>query len=87
MVRLRTVLNIPKAGLPDRTTSFTVADGGTYRLDMPGAFKTGIPSVDAAYARYSRRTTGSGATARQVPASRTLTYYPQAASMFHGRRG
>jgi hypothetical protein len=84
MVRLRTVLNIPKSGVPDRTSSFTMTDGGTFRLDMPGPFKTGIPSVDAAYARYSRRSTGTGPTGRQVPASRTLTYRPQAGSMFHG---
>lgn len=84
MVRLRTVLNIPKSGVPDRASSFTVTEGGTFRLDMPGPFKTGIPSVDAAYGRYSRRSTGSGATGRSVPASRTLTYRPQAGSMFHG---
>lgn len=84
--RLRTVLNTNKSGIADRTTSFTAAEGGTYRLDMPGPFKTGLPYVDAAYGRYSRRSTGSGATGRQVPASRTLTYAPQIASMFHRRR-
>ena len=83
-IRLRTVLNANKNGIPDRASSFTVADGGTFRLDLPGAFKTGIPTVDAAYARYSRRSTGTGPTARQVPASRTLTYRPQAGSLFHG---
>lgn len=82
--RLRTVLNTPKSGVMDRASSFTVTDGATYRLDMPGAFKTGIPAVDAAYARYSRRSTGTGATARSVPASRTLTYAPQRGAMFHG---
>jgi hypothetical protein len=43
-VRLRTVLNINKQGVPDRASSFTMTDGGTFRLDMPGAFKTGVPS-------------------------------------------
>lgn len=86
LTRFRTVLNIPRSGTPDRTTSFQVADGGTFRLDMPGAFKCGIPAVDAVYARYSRRSTGTGTTSRQVPASRTLTYTPQRGSMFHGRR-
>jgi hypothetical protein len=85
-IRLRTVVNANKSGVPDRASSFTVAEGGTYRLDMPGAFKTGIPTVDAAYGRYSRRSTGTGANARQVPASRTLTYTPQAGALFHGRR-
>lgn len=82
--RLRTVLNTNKSGIPDRTTSFTVNEGGTFRLDMPGPFKTGIPYVDAAYSRYSRRSTGTGSTGRAVPASRTLTYTPQSGSMFHG---
>lgn len=83
-IRLRTVLNANKSGVPDRASSFTMTDGGTFRLDMPGPFKTGIPTVDAAYGRYSRRSTGTGANARQVPASRTLTYRPQAGSLFHG---
>lgn len=86
LIRLRTVLNSNKSGITDRTTSFTVLEGGTYRLDMPGPFKTGLPYVDAAYGRYSRRSTGTGANARQVPASRTLTYTPQAGSLFHGWR-
>jgi len=83
-VRLRTVLNIPKSGVPDRASSFTMTDGGTFRLDMPGPFKTGVPTVDAAYGRYSRRSTGTGSTGRAVPASRTLTYAPQRGAMFHG---
>ena len=83
-IRLRTVLNANKSGVPDRASSFTMAEGGTFRLDMPGPGKTGIPTVDAAYGRYSRRSTGSGSTGRQVPASRTLTYTPQRGSMFHG---
>lgn len=83
-IRLRSVLNANKSGIPDRASSFSVAEGGTFRLDMPGPFKTGIPTVDAAYGRYSRRSTGTGATGRQVPASRTLTYQPQRGSLFHG---
>lgn len=85
LVRFRTVLNTHKSGVPDRASSFTVAEGGTFRLDMPGAFKTGIPTVDAAYGRYSRRPTGTGPTGRAVPASRTLTYSPQSGSLFHRR--
>lgn len=86
LVRFRTALNTHRSGVPDRASSFTMAEGGTFRLDMPGPFKTGVPTVDAAYARYSRRSTGTGATGRAVPASRTLTYTPQAGSMFHGWR-
>jgi hypothetical protein len=89
--RLRTRLNINKSSVPDRAMSFTVADGGTYRLSLPGPFTTGIPEVDAAYARYSLRE-GAGAPnqgaaggvgGRSAPASRTLTYQPQRSSLFH----
>lgn len=84
LTRLRSRLNLNKTGIPDRASSFTVAEGGTFRLDMPGAYKTGIPDVDAAYSRYSRRS-GTGPNARKVPASRTLAYSPQRYSLFHGR--
>ncbi len=76
-----------KTGIPTTASSFTVADGGTYRLDLPGAWKTGLPQVDAVYARYSRRSgAGTGTTGRQVPASRQLNYDPQFSSLFHGGR-
>lgn len=51
MLHFRNIVNRPKSGVPDRAQSFTVADGGVYRLTMPGADSTGIPDVDAAYAR------------------------------------
>lgn len=82
--RLRTRLNIPNSAVLDRATSYTVSDGGTYRLSMPGAYETGIPEVDAVYKRYSLRPDSSasgGATG--TPASRTLTYQPQRYSLFH----
>ena len=50
-LHFRSVLNRPNTGVPDRALSFTVADGGVYRLTLPGADSTGIPDVDAAYAR------------------------------------
>jgi hypothetical protein len=85
LTRFRSRLNLNKSGIPDRASSFSVAEGGTYRLDMPGAFKTGLPEVDAVYARYSRRSgAGTGSTGRGVPASRTLNYDPQRTSLFHG---
>lgn len=85
LTRLRSRLNFNKNGIPDRASSFTMAEGGTFRLDMPGAFKTGLPEVDAIYSRYSRRSTGgTGSTGRGVPASRTLNYDPQRYSLFHG---
>lgn len=81
LTRLRSRLNIARSGIPDRATSFTVAEGGTFRLSLPGPYKTGIPDVDAVYARYSLR---SGAGGRAVPASRPLNYDPQHAALFHG---
>lgn len=85
LTRLRSRLNINKSGTPDRASSFTVVEGGTFRLDMPGAYKTGLPEVDAVYGRYSRRSgAGTGGKGRGVPASRTLSYDPQHSSLFHG---
>lgn len=81
--RFRSRLNINKSGVPDRASSFTVSDGGTYRMDMPGPWKTGLPAIDAVYARYSRR---DGAGGRKVPASRQLNYDPSYGSLFHGGR-
>lgn len=81
LLRLRTRLNIHRSGIPDRATSFTLGDGGTFRLDLPGPYKTGLPEVDAVYGRYSLR---SGAGGRTVPASRSLNFDPQFGSLFHG---
>jgi len=86
-LRFRSRLNISKTNIPDRATSFSSVDGGTYRLSLPDAYRTGLPDVDGPYARYSRRARGgTGQTGNQsVPASRTLTYTPQRNSIFHQR--
>lgn len=84
LTRLRHRLNWARTGIPDRATSFTSAEGGTYRLDTPGAYKTGIPEVDAVYARYSRR--DSGADGGPRPSSRSIDLNPQRFSVFHGSR-
>lgn len=85
LVRLRDRLSIPLTGINERASSFTAIDGGTYRLDMPGAFKTGLPAVDAVYSRYSRRSGSGTGTGRSQAASRTLTYDVQTNSLFHTR--
>lgn len=87
LIRFRTWANVRRSGIPDRVTSFTAADGGSYRLALPGAYATGIPDVDAVYSRYSRRArTGTQAMGGgAVPAGRTYTYNPQAYSLFHGK--
>lgn len=86
MMRFRQRLNFTKSGIPDRAQSYTVDGGGTYRLSMPEAFKTGVPEVDAAYWRYSRRSSGSGPNGEGVAAAAmTLTYEPQRYSLYHHR--
>lgn len=56
--RLRYLASQPLAGLPDRATSFSVAEGGTYRLDTASAYRTGMPDVDAVLGRWSLRIPG-----------------------------
>ena len=86
LVRFRSRLNIHRTGIPDRATSYTATDGGTYRLSMPGAATTGIPEVDAVYSRYSRGGNAGGKDGQPVPASRTLDFTPQRYSLFHQGR-
>lgn len=83
--RFRDRLNIPRKGVPDRAISFTTPDGATYRLDQPGPWKTGMPDVDAVYARYSLRSGAGGQDGRPVPASRPMDFDPQRGSIFHGK--
>jgi len=85
LTRLRSRLNFNKNGIPDRATSYTMGDMGVYRIAQPDTYATGLPEVDAVYSRYSRRVNGTGPNAKRVPASRTLSYQPQAGSLFHRR--
>lgn len=55
IVRLLDRATTFRRGIPDRATSFSVTDGGTYRLDQAGPLRTGIPDVDATLARWHRR--------------------------------
>lgn len=52
MLRLRSRVNQGDSGVPQRALSFTVGDGGTYRLSVPSARRTGVPDVDGVYERY-----------------------------------
>jgi hypothetical protein len=76
----------------DRATRMTVETGATYDLSMPGALTTGIPHVDAVYARYSERRSalgGAGGGAGSVtiaPAGRAFDFDPSHLSIFHGGR-
>lgn len=86
MARFRSRLNMTRSGIPERVMSYTTGDGTNYRLSIPDAYRTGLPDVDAVYARWSLRSGvgGSGEDARDVPASRLLNFDPQNHSLFHG---
>ncbi len=52
-LRLRTVIDRPVTGVPQRAVSFTTQDGGIYRLSQPGKASTGQPEVDGLYGRLA----------------------------------
>lgn len=84
--RFRSRLNLTRTNIPDRAASFVSSEGGTYRLTLPAKYQTGLPEVDAVYARYSRRALsedGEGGTSGG-PASRPLNFDPQYYSLYHG---
>lgn len=58
LTRLRHRLNFSLTGVPDRAVNFSAGDGGTFQLATAGRYATGIPEVDAVYARYSQRVAG-----------------------------
>lgn len=53
MQRLRSRLTLTDSGVPQRAISFSIADGGVYRLSTPSRTRTGVPEVDATYERYT----------------------------------
>lgn len=85
LTRFRSRLNLNKSGIPDRASSYSMGEFGTYRIIQPDTYSTGLPEVDAVYSRYSRRVNGTGPNAKRVPASRSLVYAPQRYSLFHQR--
>lgn len=86
MQRLRSRLNLPKTGLPDRTRSVTTPDGQTIQLTGPDPYRTGIDAVDAVYGQNSlrQRPKGLDGDGNRVPASGTLSYDPQHYGLFRG---
>jgi len=52
MYRLRSLLNLTRSGVPDRVSSYSTPDGAIYRITLPSRGSTGIPEVDAVYARH-----------------------------------
>ena len=57
ILRLRSRIAMTTTDIPDRAISYTVTEGGTYRLSTPSRDKTGIPEIDGVLARpfYTRR--------------------------------
>ncbi len=52
---LRVRMNTGASNFPDRAERYQAVEGGTMYLSMPGAYKIGIPEVDAAIATYGVR--------------------------------
>lgn len=86
ITRLRSRLLGPKTGMPERSREWTDPNGNHYVFTGPDAYTTGIDAVDAVYARFSKRDRGQGknGSGSVMPASRTLSYDPQAYGMFRG---
>lgn len=55
---LRHRLFEPFTAIPERATSFSIDQGGTYRLDTASRWKIGIPDIDAELDRWSWRIPG-----------------------------
>ncbi|MET8908384.1 hypothetical protein [Micromonospora sp. NPDC004551] len=53
MLRAFSMLGRAGAAVPQRAITWSAAEGGTYRLALPGARKTGIPDVDGPYERHT----------------------------------
>jgi hypothetical protein len=58
ILRLRSLASLTTTKIPDRAISYTVMEGGTYRLSTPNRDRTGIPEIDGVLerARRARRT-------------------------------
>jgi hypothetical protein len=89
MTRLRSRLMSPRSGLPERTRSHTDPAGNTFVFTGPDAYRTGIDSVDAVYARYSLRSrrrveSGAGSATTPRPAFGQVSYDPQWGGLFRG---
>jgi hypothetical protein len=53
LTRLPSKLALGKSAIPDRAISYTIQEGGVYRLGVAGPRSTGIPETDAAYRGYA----------------------------------
>lgn len=55
---LRMRLNEPTSAIPDRATTFSVDQGGSYSLTTASKWQVGIPDIDAELDRWSKRVPG-----------------------------
>jgi len=53
MLRAFSLLGRAGSAVPQRAITWSAEAGGTYRLALPGARKTGIPDVDGPYERHT----------------------------------
>jgi hypothetical protein len=58
IIRARTLIGQTDTSVPYRAISYSVHDGGTYRLSTPSCELVGIPTVDAVYQREATTSTG-----------------------------
>jgi hypothetical protein len=54
MEHARNILGQVTSHIPDRAISYTIQDGGVYRLAVPAADTTGVPAIDSVLHRYRK---------------------------------
>lgn len=53
ILRLRSKLGETTSAVPDRAVSYTVVEGAVFRLSTPSGERTGVPTVDGVYERWT----------------------------------
>jgi hypothetical protein len=56
IMRLRYIVTANRTSVPDRAISYTILEGGVYRMAQAGRRSTGSPDIDAAYTRNGNPT-------------------------------
>jgi len=56
IMRLRYMVSSTRTSVPDRAISYTILEGGVYRMAQAGKRSTGSPDIDAAYLRHGNET-------------------------------
>lgn len=82
-LRVRLILQRPQSNIPLQAIEWG-NNGDTMKLDRASKYSTGIPDVDAVYARHSRRTPPSNSGGSEAPAYGRLDLDPSRSTLFHG---